>query len=364
MFPILLTPVYRAASLWTHISQCVLPDIAARNVEIQRYFGRYPHRKRAELALKVLEWLSEQPQTQWDSVDGAVLQYIRESDAMIAESECNRGSLMEMVPCPWCAHKTDIQRPSLIDELVGATRNISPDVNKWGDWMRKGMESAMALLNELPTAGLLASELRGFRWRVFREIKCTPRELFDRQPLVRMVHEIQGTPQFRHGMLGSAFLVNPNGIIAAWEGYLGANPEANMQGFRTCLLEGRCNPFRQPLRCSLRALLKAKQGQCANAVKNWEFDSTADHREPAPGENIGRADFLAALKANPYAVALRQGLTHSKSRIFAYFATYIMDNRILSDLNDLRIEAMNATCERFGLTFAVVDDICGQVNCR
>jgi hypothetical protein len=383
----ILHPIYRAACLWTHVSDCVLPTLAKDNSTLRPLLGRNARRRQAEMAFDSLVWLSHRQENGIANPAELIITYLQSNADVLAMDRAGGkhagGQRMGMVPCPWCNHDNNprISEPA---PLAGAIPAEIPHVNLWGDWMRFGLQAIWKLQEILPTNTLVDNELRARGGRCFREAHCTPKEVLPRTGRKGRVLEILGTPQFVNSMLGSAFLLKNNGLTTAWENCMNRNPASNLADFGKFLTElAHANAYRQPIRNSV-AVLKAEKSIVAGMNRHPDHsvvDRVADHREVSfadqedatcppttPGQAAAR-QLLSHVKQDPYALAISQGLSQRDARIFEFFANHILEKWSVDEQRhhpelheELAKNAIAATCREFGIDSTTVYSI--RRRCR
>ena len=389
----ILHPIYRAACLWSHVSDCVLPGLAVGNPQLHKILGRNARRRQAEMGFNSLLWLSHRRGNQDASPADLIDTYLQSNSGVLAIEHAGGkhagGQRMGMVPCPWCNHNNG---PTIgeLAPLAGAIPIDAPDVKCWGDWMSSGLQAIWKLQETLPVNLLVDKELRAAGGRCLREVHSTSRELFCQADRKDHAMEILGTPQFVNSMLGRAFLLKKNGLTAAWENFAHQRPASSLADFGQFLkgsdsvsVSDIVNPFRQPTRNCV-AVLKAEIPIVAGMKQHPDInmlDQLADHREiarpeqyetdcgPSARRQAASEQLVSLFRQGPYALAIIQGLSEQEARIFEFFANHILKNwsvdKQLSNPElheELSKQAMTETCRKFGIEHTIVYSI--RRRCR
>jgi hypothetical protein len=359
-----LAPLCLGANLWSHVSYCVLPQHAkqAEFAELKKFFGRDSRRKQVAVAAALLNWLSEtKPGKQLaPPTEAAVLQgWLRQNtDALddIQNHQSGRGGrAMELVPCPWCRAN---------GQPANATVAEPPHPREWGTCMHTAQEKALALCGILPVDELVLRELEAFEDRIFMEVQANPTELFRRKlkhPDRDAAREVLSTDEFRNSMLGAAFLTGKNSLTKVLNNFSPLNNPPSVHEFNSHLLKQETpNPFRQPVRNSLIAIKAAQKplddDQQRELAHNYNLRQY--HQTHQAANAMENAETLAAILSKPAALAIQNGTSAEDAKIFAHYANFFQrENRILRDLEELRNEAVQDTCNTFNIQreqFAVI----------
>ncbi|MGC9217738.1 hypothetical protein, partial [Acidithiobacillus sp.] len=192
-----------------------------------------------------------------------------------------------------------------------------------------------------------------------------------------------GTPQFVNSMLGRAFLLEKNGLTAAWENFANQSPALSLADLGQFLKDSDIvNPFRQSTRNCV-AVLKAEFPIVAGMDQHPDnmLDQLADHREvarpeqcetdcrPSARRQAASEQLVSLFRQGPYALAIIQGLSEQEARIFEFFANHILENwSVEQQLRNPRLheelskKAMAETCREFGIEHTIVYSI--RRRCR